>query len=81
MLIKEIGRDNSSSTVKRVSLRTVLIAPLRGLSLRVIVLGFGVHVRHVVEGKTRTLTWGSGSVRGSIGARRRGGGSLGSHAD
>ena len=40
VLIKEIGHNNSSSTTKRVSLRTVLIALFKGLGLRVIVLGF-----------------------------------------
>ncbi len=40
VLIKEISYNNSSSTTKRVSLRTVLIVLFKGLGLRVIVLGF-----------------------------------------
>ncbi len=69
VLIKEIGHNNSSSTTKRVSLRTVLTALFEGLGLGVIVLGFRVHVRHVVEGKTRALTLGSRGIKGSIRAR------------
>ena len=40
VLIKEIGYNNSSSTTKRVSLRTVLIVLFEGLGLRVIILSF-----------------------------------------
>ena len=44
MLVKEIGSNNSGSTVKRVTLRTVLTTPLSGLSLRVVVLSLRVRV-------------------------------------
>ncbi len=40
VLIKEIGHNNSISTTKRVSLRTVLIVLFEGLGLGVIILGF-----------------------------------------
>ncbi len=69
VLIKEIGYNNSSSTTKRVSLRTVLIVLFEGLGLRVIILSFQVYVRYIVEGKTRVLTLGSRGIKGSIRAR------------
>ena len=56
MLLREVIHKDPGTAAKSVLLGTVLTAPLRSFCLSVKIFSIRVFVRHVIKGKTRTLT-------------------------